>query len=76
MFALPEQTLAEALADIDTALSFRPPHLSAYHLTLEPNTPFGHTAPPNLPDDDLAADMQQANEARLVEGQVPEASKN
>ena len=67
MFALPGQTLAEALADLSTALSFQPPHLSAYHLTLEPNTPFGHTAPPNLPDDDLAADMQLAIEARLVE---------
>jgi oxygen-independent coproporphyrinogen-3 oxidase len=67
MFALPGQTLDEALADIDTALSFKPPHLSAYHLTLEPNTPFGHTAPPNLPDDDVAADMQQAIETRLVE---------
>jgi oxygen-independent coproporphyrinogen-3 oxidase len=67
MLALPGQTLAEALADIDTALTYQPPHLSAYHLTLEPNTPFGHTAPPNLPDDDLAADMQQAIEARLIE---------
>jgi oxygen-independent coproporphyrinogen-3 oxidase len=67
MFALPGQTLAEALADIDTALGFKPPHLSAYHLTLEPNTPFGHSAPPHLPDDDLAADMQQAIEARLTE---------
>ncbi len=67
MVALPGQTLAEALSDIDAALSFQPPHLSAYHLTLEPNTPFGHTAPPNLPDDDLAADMQQAIEARLTE---------
>jgi oxygen-independent coproporphyrinogen-3 oxidase len=67
MFALPGQTLAEALADIDTALSFQPPHLSAYHLTLEPNTPFGHTAPPNLPDEDTAADMQLAIEARLHE---------
>ncbi|MHB1188281.1 radical SAM family heme chaperone HemW [Thiobacillus sp.] len=67
MFALPGQTLAEALSDIETALAFQPPHLSAYHLTLEPNTPFGHTAPPNLPDDDLAADMQLAIEARLME---------
>lgn len=66
MVALPGQTLAEALADIDTALSFEPPHLSAYHLTLEPNTPFGHTAPANLPDDDAAADMQLAVEARLI----------
>ncbi|OZA28992.1 MAG: YggW family oxidoreductase [Hydrogenophilales bacterium 17-64-11] len=67
MFALPGQTLAEALADLETALEFAPPHLSAYHLTLEPNTPFGHSAPPNLPDDDQAADMQLAIEARLNE---------
>ncbi len=65
MFALPGQTLAQSLADVEAALSFKPPHLSCYHLTLEPNTPFGHTAPPNLPDDDLAADMQLAIEARL-----------
>lgn len=67
MYALPGQTLAEALADIDSALAFQPPHLSVYHLTLEPNTPFGHTPPPNLPNDDLAADMQLAIEARLHE---------
>lgn len=67
MYALPGQTLAGALADVDAALEFGPPHLSAYHLTLEPNTPFGHTAPPGLPDDDLAADMQLAIEVRLGE---------
>lgn len=67
MYALPGQTLAEASADIDSALAFAPPHLSAYHLTLEPNTPFGHTAPQGIPDDDLAADMQAAIEARLAD---------
>jgi oxygen-independent coproporphyrinogen-3 oxidase len=67
MYALPGQTLAEAMSDLSAALAFQPPHLSAYHLTLEPNTPFGHTAPPNLPDDDLAADMQLTIEARLGE---------
>ena len=67
MFALPGQTLEQALADVDTALDFQPPHVSAYHLTLEPNTPFGHTAPPNLPDEDAAADMHLAIEARLIE---------
>ncbi|WP_148717281.1 radical SAM family heme chaperone HemW [Chitinolyticbacter meiyuanensis] len=65
MYALPEQTLAEALADIDAAIALAPPHLSAYHLTLEPNTLF-HRYPPALPDDDLAADMQDAIEARLA----------
>ncbi len=66
MYALPGQTLAEALADVEHALAFAPPHLSAYHLTLEPNTPFGHAAPANLPDDDLAADMQAAIEGQLA----------
>lgn len=67
MIALPGQTRVEALADVETALGVQPPHLSVYHLTLEPNTPFGHTPPSNLPDDDLAADIGQAIEARLAE---------
>ncbi len=66
MYALPGQTPAEALADIEEALAYHPPHLSAYHLTLEPNTPFGHTPPPDLPDDDRAADMQATLDARLA----------
>ena len=57
MYALPTQTLAEAKADLDTALSFAPPHLSLYHLTMEPNTVFAKY-PPALPDDDESADMQ------------------
>jgi len=57
MFALPQQTLAECQADIETALSYAPPHLSLYHLTLEPNTLFAKF-PPALPDDDQSADMQ------------------
>ncbi len=57
MYALPGQTLAEAQADIDTALSFSPPHLSLYHLTMEPNTVFAKY-PPELPGDDESADIQ------------------
>ena len=56
MYALPGQTLALLQADLDTALAFAPPHLSVYHLTLEPNTWFA-THPPPLPDEDLAAQM-------------------
>ena len=56
MYALPGQTLAQLGADLDTALSFAPPHLSIYHLTVEPNTAFAN-APPVLPDDDTASDM-------------------
>ncbi|MFD2366357.1 radical SAM family heme chaperone HemW [Pseudoduganella sp. GCM10020061] len=57
MYALPSQTLAEAQQDLDTALAFAPPHLSLYHLTMEPNTVFAKY-PPQLPDDDTSADMQ------------------
>lgn len=66
MYALPHQTLEDALADLETALGFGTEHLSCYHLTLEPNTPF-HRSPPPVPDDDAAADMQEAIEARLAE---------
>jgi oxygen-independent coproporphyrinogen-3 oxidase len=56
MYALPGQTLAGCEADLAAALAFDPPHLSAYQLTIEPNTFFaGH--PPSLPDDDLAYAM-------------------
>ncbi|MDP3840991.1 MAG: radical SAM family heme chaperone HemW [Oxalobacteraceae bacterium] len=57
MYALPQQTLAEAQRDIETAISCAPPHLSLYHLTLEPNTLFAKY-PPVVPDDDASADMQ------------------
>jgi oxygen-independent coproporphyrinogen-3 oxidase len=55
----------EMLADLKTAIAFGPQHLSAYHLTLEPNTQF-YLAPPSLPDDDTAAEMQEAAEAELA----------
>ncbi|WP_284155360.1 radical SAM family heme chaperone HemW [Sulfuricystis multivorans] len=64
MFALPEQTLLDAQRDIETAIASGVSHISAYHLTLEPNTPFHH-APPPLPDEDLAADMLEMIETRL-----------
>jgi len=57
MYALPSQTLEEARQDLETAMSFKPPHLSLYHLTMEPNTLFAKY-PPALPDDDASADMQ------------------
>jgi putative oxygen-independent coproporphyrinogen III oxidase len=56
MYALPGQTLAMLEADLRTALSYEPPHLSVYHLTLEPNTLFAKY-PPTLPGDDEAYDM-------------------
>ena len=65
MYALPGQTLAGAASDIAIAVATGVSHVSAYHLTLEPNTPFHH-APPSLPDEDLAADMQDRVEAELA----------
>ena len=64
MYALPGQTLAEAKADLERALAYEPPHLSLYHLTIEPNTYF-HRYPPVVPDDDAAAEMQEAIEHTL-----------
>jgi len=57
MYALPSQTLDEAHKDVQTAIGFAPPHLSLYHLTLEPNTYFAKY-PPVIPDDDASAEMQ------------------
>ena len=65
MYALPGQSLADARADIASALAFSPPHLSFYHLTIEPNTLF-HRYPPQLPDDDAAADIEDAVEEALA----------
>ena len=53
MYALPGQTLADLETDVRTALGFSPPHLSVYHLTLEPNTYFAKY-PPTLPPEDEA----------------------
>ena len=57
MYALPGQSLAQFEADLMQALAFEPPHLSIYHLTIEPNTFFAKHVPANLPDDDTAFDM-------------------
>jgi putative oxygen-independent coproporphyrinogen III oxidase len=42
IYANPGQTLDELQADLDSALEFQPPHLSAYNLTFEEGTPFHH----------------------------------
>ena len=64
MYALPGQTLAELDRELDTALAFNPPHLSVYHLTIEPNTLFATRTPENLPDPDLASEMLDLITAR------------
>jgi len=66
MFALPNQTVDEALADLQQAIALAPPHLSWYQLTLEPNTVF-YSERPSVPDDDLQFDMMQAGHALLAQ---------
>jgi len=64
MFGLPNQTLETAKADVDTALSFKTPHLSFYNLTLEPNTYFANF-PPKLPNEDEVDAIFEQNLALL-----------
>ncbi len=65
MHGLPGQTPELALADLQTALSFEPPHLSWYQLTIEPNTEFW-SKPPALPEDDALWDIQEAGTVLLA----------
>jgi oxygen-independent coproporphyrinogen-3 oxidase len=65
MYALPGQDFEGALADVREAIRLGAPHICAYHLTLEPDTHF-HRFPPQLPDEDAAADMQDAIERELA----------
>ena len=60
MYALPGQDVAMLERDLRQALAFAPPHLSVYHLTIEPNTRFATRPPAGLPDDDTAAAMLDA----------------
>ena len=65
MYGLPGQTLEMARADIEEGARFGTPHLSAYQLTIEPNTVF-FSHPPVLPAHDAAADMQATVEETLA----------
>ncbi len=56
MYALPGQTLSDMEQDMQTALALQPPHISIYHLTIEPNTYFAKF-PPVIPEDDSAYEM-------------------
>jgi len=64
MFALPGDTVAGSLADLERALGAGPSHLSWYQLTLEPGTAFG-AKPPTLPDETVCAAIEQGGRARL-----------
>ena len=64
MHGLPQQTLTEALNDIQTAHTAGATHISWYQLTIEPNTVF-YRSQPILPDEDSLADIEQAGQALL-----------
>lgn len=66
MHGLPNQTLNDALSDLQTAIDLKPTHLSWYQLTIEPNTQYFY-APPTLPNDDLLWDIQEAGQKLLAE---------
>ncbi len=66
MFALPGQSQDAAAADVRELIRLAPPHVSYYQLTLEPNTEFYSRPPENLPDDDLAWEIQADCQAMLV----------
>ncbi len=66
MFGLPGQNLSAAARDLEAALSYQPPHLSLYQLTIEANTQFKHSPPAGLPDDDALADIQDMLVAQVA----------
>lgn len=65
MHGLPDQTLDQALADLESAIELAPPHLSWYQLTIEPNTLF-YFKPPTLPDDDALWDIFELGHQKLT----------
>ena len=60
MYALPHQSIHAAIHDVQTAAQLGVTHISAYQLTLEPNTAFGHTPPAGLPENDALQDIEDA----------------
>ena len=65
MYGLPGQSVSMARADLAEAIRSGAAHVSAYQLTIEPNTVF-HARPPALPAHEACADMQQAAEEALA----------
>ena len=67
MYALPGQSLAMAVHDVERAIALQPAHLSHYQLTLEPNTVFAARPPSGIPDEDDSWDIQEACQARIAD---------
>ncbi|MCK6263052.1 radical SAM family heme chaperone HemW [Vibrio sp. ZSDE26] len=79
MHGLPDQSIEEALSDLDKAIALNPPHLSWYQLTIEPNTLFYYKTP-TLPDDDDLWDIfeqghQKLSDAGYVQYEISGYSK-
>lgn len=64
MFGLPQQSLRQAMLDLEQALGFQPTHLSWYQLTIEPNTVF-YNHPPSVPPEDHIIEMHEAGRQLL-----------
>lgn len=69
MHGLPEQSIQDALQDLQDGLGFNPPHLSWYQLTIEPNT-FFHYQPPTLPKEDTLWEIQKAGKTKIAEANL------
>lgn len=70
MYALPNQSVTQAMQDLKTAISFSPKHLSWYHLTLEPNTVFYRNPPRRLPKEDTVISIENEGRALLFENNL------
>ena len=66
MHGLPNQSIDDAMLDLEKAIALAPPHLSWYQLTIEPNTAF-HSKPPTLPDDDILWEIQERGHQLLTQ---------
>jgi len=67
MHGLPNQSVDDALSDLDRALQYDPPHLSWYQLTIEPQTYF-YKNPPTLPDDEILFEIQEKGKIKIESG--------
>lgn len=64
MWGLPEQSVGQALDDLETAIALQPEHISWYQLTIEAKTEFA-VRTPILPRDAVLADIETQGLLRL-----------
>ena len=66
MLGVTQPVVTRLIADLEQALALAPEHLSHYQLTLEPQTVYARTPPPDLPDEESAEQMQEACQQALA----------